>query len=364
VSIRHLVAAVLLPAVAAGVLPAAPPEVLLADWKDVFAAQPALFQVGVHPVEKPDKAFVATGRLPLEAVSLKTDRDRAIAEKRAELAAKRELLEFVYRRDKGGLMLPPHLERFATEALRFNAHNRTLTVRGLQVAARWTDDKHVWCTVLVSQGNVRRAGEFADQFRVAGAAHYLDLFKKGENPADLYRAFEINPLAEEVRAALAQHFLDRGCRVAAFVVRSPAAQLPGRDDALGKYLAGTQNPAWEKGLKEFQSDRPRLDLALDSFLRALDAQYVNPDALNYVGACYRELGWPRLASTFFEQALAQSEGRVHRYALTNLGLCLADLDEAGGARRHLTKAIEAFPEEGWTAKARQALRRLDAAREP
>jgi Tfp pilus assembly protein PilF len=66
-----------------------------------------------------------------------------------------------------------------------------------------------------------------------------------------------------------------------------------------------------------------------------------------------------LASVFFEQSLAQTERGLHRYALTNLGLCLIDLDQTEAARRTLRKAIETYPDEPWTAKARKALANLE-----
>jgi Tfp pilus assembly protein PilF len=349
---------------AGGGLQAAPPEVTLEGWKEAFKADPALFALGVHPVEKPESAFIATGRLPLEAVSLETDRDRDIAAKRVELAAKRQLLEFFFRRDKEKLRLPPHLERFANEALKFEAHSRTLIVQGLQTAARWKDDKYIWCTVVVSRSNVKRAGAFAEQFRSAGAAHYLQRFGKEKAEADLFRAFEIQPDAKEVREALAQYFLTRGHRVAAFVVQTPRAQLPPRDDPLGKYLAGLKNPAWEEAMAHFEAEKPRLDQAAEAFLRALETRYVHADAFNYLGACYRERGWPRLASVFFAQALAQSEGGVHPYALTNLGLCLVDLDQPEAAAPYLRKAVEKYPDEEWTARARKALKDLESRKSP
>jgi Flp pilus assembly protein TadD len=360
----RLGAVVLLAGMAGGSLRAAPPEVTLEGWKEAFKADPDLFALGVHPVEKPESAFIATGRLPLEAVSLESARDRDIAAKRVELAAKRQLLEFFFRRDKDKLKLPPHLERFANDALKFEANSRTLIVQGLQTAARWKDDKYIWCTVVVSQSNVKRAGEFAEQFRSAGAAHYMQLFGKEKSEVDLFRAFELQPEAKEVRDVLAQYFLARGHKVAAFLVQTPRAQLPARDDPLGKYLAALKNPAWEEGLAHFEADKPRLDQAAEAFLRALETKYVSGDAFNYLGACYRERGWPRLASVFFAQALAQSEGQVHPYALTNLGLCLVDLDQPEAAAPYLRKAIEKFPGEEWTERARQALKALDARKTP
>src|SRR5262249_8220736 len=155
------------------------------------------------------------------------------------------------------------------------------------------------------------------------------------------------------------YFLGKGGKVAAFIIQATQAKLPQPGDPLGRFLAGISNPFWDRGLAHFQAAKPDPEKAVDAFLRALETQYANGDTLNYVGACYRALGWPRLSSVFFEQAISQSENHLHRYALTNLGLCLAELDQPMAARRCLQRAIKAFPDEKWTENARKALQRLN-----
>jgi Tfp pilus assembly protein PilF len=345
-------------------LRADPPEIKLGEWKDAFAADPKLFEAGVHPVDAPEKAFVITGRVPRALISLKTERDREIATKRAELAAKGQLFEFVYRRDKGLIKLPAHLDRFADEALKFDAHSRTLTVQGMQTAATWVDDTYVWCTLVVGQTNVKRTSAIADQFRLVGAKHYLQQYGKNKQEADLFRAFEIDPDSKEVRTSLSNYFLAQGHKVASFVIQTPQPKLPPRDDAFGRFLADLKNPAWEEGLAHFQAVEPDLDRARAAFLRALETRYVDGDNLNYIGACFRSRGWHRLASVFFEQALMQSEKQLHPYALTNLGLCLIELDQPEAARRYLQQAVATFPDEEWTEHSRKALARLTAEKTP
>ena len=337
------------------------PKVLLEKWKDIFAANPKYFEVGVHAVEKPEKAFVVTGSVSRQNLSLKTLLEREIAADLAELAAKKQLLNYMYRFDKGKLKLPRHLEQLATESLKFDAHSRTLTMRGVQVAARWTDEKHVWCTLVIAQSNVQQIREFADSFRIVGANHYLGQFTKNRKDADLYRAAEIGGLeAKQIREALSQRMLAHGFHVAAFVVHSPSSRLPGPDDQLASFLLKAMNPAWDEAMAQFEAEKPNLDKALNLFLAALETRYADPDALNYVGVCFKELGYPRMGSVFFQHTLAQSNKQQHRFALTNLGLCLVELDQLESGRGYLQKAVEAFPKEMWTEKARQMLRKLDA----
>jgi len=339
---------------------AAPPKVLLEEWKEACASNPKLFEVGVYAVDQPEKGLVATGRVSRERLSLDTQLGRETAADLAELAAKKQLLDFAYRRDRGDIKLPAHLEKYANEALKREAHGRAVTLRGVQVLARWIDAGHVWCTLVIAQSNMRRVGEIAADFRLVGSGHYLRQYAQTQAPADLFRAFEIDPHSNEIRSALAHHLLGKGCRVAAFCVSEPKAALPGAKDALARYLAGTPNPSWEKALAHFEAEKPDLPRALDAFLMALETRYANADSFNYVGACFRTLGWPRLASVFFERSLAQAEGGIHRFALTNLGLCLEELDQADAARPFFRKAVQSFPDEGWTANARKALERLDA----
>jgi Flp pilus assembly protein TadD len=356
---RRLPCACLAVALAVTSRPApAAPEVLLEDWKATFAARPELFRPGVHLVEKPQKAFVISARLPLEGVSLKTPRDRQIARKRAELAAYRRLLDYFYRRDKDKLEIPAPLKRFAAEAIRKEAHGRTLTVRGAQTAAVWVEKDNLGCTVIVAEKNVATARKFAPAFRLTGGRYYLAAYRRSGRQSDLYKAFECDPDSDEVRAALGRSFLAAGQRVAAFLVRAKKARLPGPDDPLAAFLKGATEPAYQEAVKEFEADRPDLNKALRAFLTALDGQYANPDALNYVGACYQNLGWPQLARVFLEQAVALSGKRGHRYAVTNLGRCLAELGRAEEAEALLRRAVELFPDEPWTDQARKALRGL------
>jgi tetratricopeptide (TPR) repeat protein len=289
---------------------------------------------------------------------LGTERERQFAKKQVELAAERELLNYAYRRDKGELRLPQHLERFATDALKFDAYSGTLMVRGMETASRWVDTEFLWCTLVVSQSNVSRMKEFADQFRRTGAYHYLKSASGDATATCLYKAFELKPDLTEVRAALSRHFLSQGYRVAAFVVHQKDTRLPQADDSLAQFLLSSPDTSWDEGRKWYQSEKPDLIKALGAFLRALDTRYIDPDAFNYVGVCYQQLGWTQLASVFFDQALNQAPMHLHPFALTNQGLCLLNLDRAKEARVCLEKAVQTFPDHPWTQRARNALAKL------
>ena len=337
------------------------PKVTLQGWKETLEANPKFFEVGVHLIEKPERAFVVTGKVSRKNLSLKTLDERQAAANIAELAAKKQLLNYMFEVDKAKLKLPRELEKLATDSLKFDAHSRSLTMKGVQVAARWTDDSNIWCTLLISQSNVQRVKEFADSFRSVGASHYLAKFSETEKDADLYRAFEIGGQEMlEVREAISQRFLAQGFRVAAFIVSSPKAHLPRPDEPLAVFLAKSKCKSWEDALEHYQTEKPDLEKALDGFLLALETRYGDPDALNYVGVCFRELGFPRMGSVFLEHSLAQSPKQGHRYALTNLGLCHMEMDQPEDARKYLEKAVEVFPKESWTDRAREALRKLDA----
>jgi Tfp pilus assembly protein PilF len=350
-----LAAALTLSALTAG---AAPPKVLLEDWRPTFADRPELFRAGVHLIEKPEKAIVISARVPLDQVSLKTPRDREIAQKRGELAAYRQLLDHFYHRDKDKLVVPAPLKKFANDAIRQDAFHKTLTVRGSQTAAVWVEKDHLGCTVIVAEKNVAFAREFAPAFRLASGKHYLLAYRRSGQRPDLLRAFECDPSSAEVRAALSEAYLSSGQTVAAFLVRSRGQRLPAPEDPLAAFLKEATAGAYQKAIAEFEADRPDLQRSLQAFLTALNGQYGNPDALNYAGVCYLNLGWPQAARVFLEQAVAQSGARGHRYALTNLGRCLAELDETVAAREQLQRAVELFPREPWTDHARKALRQL------
>jgi tetratricopeptide (TPR) repeat protein len=222
------------------------------------------------------------------------------------------------------------------------------------------DDDFLWCTLVVGEKGIEQAKEFSESFRVAGGQHYLGLFAKDKAEADLCRAFEIDGARQEIREQLGKHLLAKGCRAAAFLVLSPDSGFPDPDDPLGKFLAKVKDPHWDEAMRHFEAEKPNLEKALDGFFLALDTRYTDPDALNYAGACLRELGWNRQATVFLQAAVKQSKNKAHRYALTNLGLALLDLDRPDEARPHLQQAVAAFPDEAWTEKARQALNQIDA----
>ncbi|MEI8371832.1 MAG: tetratricopeptide repeat protein [Planctomycetota bacterium] len=335
------------------------PIVELSDWKPVFEKHPEYFDHGVYVVEIPEKAIVVTAGLPLESLGMKTDEDRDMAEKSVALVANRELFRYFYERDKQGLRFPQHLQKFADDSVRFNAYQRTMTVVGMQRAAVWSDDKSLWCTVIVAEGNVKLAKDFVRQIGIVGVQHYLDDFRKTKSIADLYRAFEFNPESKDVRAELVKEFSVRGQRVAAYVVQDATAKLPLPDEPLARFLQSTENPAWREGMEHFQAKTPDLERASAALLRSLDFRYADPDAFNYIGVCYRKLGYPRLASLFLGRALEQSPKQVHRYVLTNLGLCLMEAGQREEARSRLLKAVAEFPDEPWTEYARKALVELD-----
>lgn len=336
-----------------------PPAIALPKWQEAFHQHPEWLTQGVHEADQPEQALVATGSVPLAPVRGKTGRDRQIGEARAELAAKRELVLYFFEREKQQLRCPPHLERLVDDVIRLDAYTRTVTVSGLQTAATWWDEQAVWCTVIVAEDQVRRAKDFAQHVEQVGGQRFLELFRANKSRPDLYRAFEFAPGNKDIRAELAQAFVSQGQKVAAFVIQEGAARLPPPDDPLARFLAGVEDPHWRAALAAFQADEPDLERALDAFLHALDTQYANPDAFNYAGVCCQKLGWRQLACVLFEQALAQSPQRVHRYALTNLGLCCLELGDAGKARTYLNQAVKEFPDESWSARARRALQELD-----
>lgn len=339
---------------------AAPPTIILSDWKSAFEENPAWLQEGVHSTDKPEKAFIATGKVAIGSLNLKIERDRQIIKTRAELAAKGELLKFAFKRDKKEIKLPDHLNKFASESLIFSTYSKTLLVQGLQTAAIWGDEKDVWAAVVITQENVKLAKNFADQFKIVGAGHYLDLYDKNKIPGDLYKAFELNPDSKGVRASLTSYFLDLGFNVASYLVHAPDVVLPDRKNPLGKFLEKIKSPSFDEAQVAFQSEMPNIEKALIGYMRSLDTRYTDPDLLNQIGACFRELGYPRLASLFFSHALAQSESQIHPYALTNMGLSLVGIGETDKAIKYLKLAIEKFPDEGWTEKARQALKMIDS----
>ena len=335
------------------------PKVDLPGWAEVFQKHPELYGKGVHTVELPEKAFVVVGEVPLASVRTKTSRNRETARALAELEAKRELLQYCFDRDKRGLRFPAEWQKFADDALQWSAYQRTVTVLGMQKLATWTDAKSMCCLCLVAQANVDVAKDFAERLGRAGLEHFLDDFRKTSEIQSLYRAFEFDAESQKAREGLAKEFLARGQRIAAYVIQQQKAKLPGADDPLARFLAGSDDPAWREGMDLFQAKTPDLERALPALLRGLDSRYADPDAFNYVGVCYRKLGYPRLASVFLARAVEQSPKHVHRYALTNLGLCLLEAGQVKEARSYLSQAVAEFPDEPWTENARKALAESD-----
>lgn len=334
------------------------PTVTLQEWKDSFAKNPEWFEKGVHVVDAPRKSFVATGRVQIASIRFKTGRDREVAGKLAELAAKRELLDHVYARDKKDLRLPERLATFTNEDIQQEGYRRSLTVSGLQVAASWVDEGFLWCTVIVSHDGIDGPKRFVEQTESAGADHWLREYERQKTAQALYKAFECDHHSKAVRGALSKRFADQGQHVAAFLIIQ-AGTLPAPDDPLGQYLGKTGSEHLELGLRHFRAEVPDLEKALPEFLLALNSQYTNPETLNYVGVCFQRDGWHRLSALFFEQALMQSKDHLHPYALTNLGISQSSLGEVESARRSLTKAIQAFPNHSWTKRAQEALSKLD-----
>src|SRR5262249_27396678 len=151
---------------------------------------------------------------------------------------------------------------------------------------------HVWCTLVIAQGNVERTKEFAESFRMVGTGYYLGRYAKDQTDADLYRAVEIGGLeTKEVQEAVSQRFLGAGCIVGAFGALTPQGRLPGQYDLLAGFLLKSKCPAWDQAIEQFEAATPKLDKALTGFLTALDSRYADPDALNYVGACFKNQGY-------------------------------------------------------------------------
>jgi len=344
----------------AGFSNSAPPTIILKDWQPAFKENPEWLQEGVYSTDKPEKAFIATGKIAIEGLSLKTERDLQITKSRAELAAKAELLKFAYKRDKKEIKLPDHLNKFASESLVFSTYAKTLTVQGMQTAAIWGDEKFVWASVIVTQENVKLAKNFAEQFKIVGSSYYLDLYDKSKIPADLYKAFELNSDNKLVRTNLTSYFSAMGFNVASYLTHAPDLALPNRNDPLGQFLSKIKSQSFEEAQVEFQAEMPKIDKSLNGYLRALDTKYTDPDLLNQIGACFRELGYPRLASLFFSHTLAQSEGQIHPFALTNMGLSLVSMGDQEKALKYFKLAVEKYPAEPWTEKSRLALKMIDS----
>ena len=138
---------------------AEPPRILLDGWKQAFAENPEWLTRGVHAVDRPEQAFICTGRLAQDSMLLKTDRDRNIAAAR-ELAAQCR---------RSSTNAQGQIEAAPTwTASPARPSNGTPTARpslSRVCSGGLVGDKdNIWCTVVVSQSNVKQAGEYADMF--------------------------------------------------------------------------------------------------------------------------------------------------------------------------------------------------------
>jgi tetratricopeptide (TPR) repeat protein len=332
------------------------PKSIPEEWRPAFEAQPEMTEPGVYPVEIPQKALIVTGRfIPTEPLA-DNPRNRQISRERAELAAYSVLYSHYFEKDKDNLIVPNRFKSLANDALLKDAHRRTISVRGAKVLAVWTDPKGVCCTLLISADGVSVATEFEPSFRASAGSSQLKAYEADNKLTTIRTAFECDPNSPVIRKAYSNWMVKHGFKIAGFLLASPTAKLPNINEQLSGFLKDAGEADFKKAVALFEQSNPDLEAVLHTFLSALESQYANPDCLNYIGVCFRLLGYLESAHVFFVQAVAHGP---HRLATTNLGLNLIRLGRAEEARAAFAEAIKIFPDEPWTVKAREAIKFLD-----
>lgn len=325
-------------------------------WRPAFETRPEMTEPGVYAVEKPQKALLVTGRyVPAEPLA-DTSRNRQISRERAELAAYSVLYSHFYERDRENLILPDRFKALANDAVLRDAHRQMISIRGAKILAIWADQKGVCCTLLLSEDGVSIAKEIEPSFRSAAGHQQLKAYETESGFKSIRMAFECDPNSAAIRKAYSSYMVSRGYKIAGFLLSSPTAKLPDIKDSLGGFLKSAGEADFKKAVALFEQPSPDMEVVVDAFLLALESQYANPDCLNYVGICFRLLGYLESAHVFLTHAVAHGP---HRLATTNLGLNLVKLGRVEDARKALAEAIKIFPNEPWTVKAEEAIRRLD-----
>ncbi len=332
------------------------PKSIPDEWRATFEERPEMTEPGVFTVEKPQKALLVTGRFVPSEPLAETARNRQLHRERAELAAYSVLYSHFFERDKDNLIVPNRLKSLANDAVLKDAHRRTITVRGAKVLAVWADTKGTCCTLLISGDGIDFVKDYESAFRRSAGNQQLKAYEKDNKLASLRMAFECDPSSPEIRKEYSDYLTLHGYKVAGFLVANPSNRLPEPTDQLTKFLRNATDEQYKRAVDKFEQPDAKLETSLDGFLTTLDGQYSNPDCLNYIGVCFRSLGLPESARLFFSQAVVSGP---HRFATTNLGLCLVDLDRKDEARRTLQEAVECFPDEPWTSHAKRMLQRLD-----